>query len=103
MMPLVNDLLTELEGYQWFCSLDAASGFWLIMMTERARHLSAFVCSLGHFKWLRIPFGLKNAPMIYQPIIEMLCGATFSLKEAGMRFRRMHEMWRKKHRTDNRY
>ncbi|KAE9070279.1 hypothetical protein PF010_g26340 [Phytophthora fragariae] len=28
-MPLVDDLLTELESYLWFCSLDAASGFWL--------------------------------------------------------------------------
>ncbi|OWY92377.1 hypothetical protein PHMEG_00038653 [Phytophthora megakarya] len=32
-MPLVDDLLTELENYVWFCSLDAASGFWAIMMT----------------------------------------------------------------------
>ena len=38
-MPLVEDLLTELEGYLWFCSLDAASGFWAVMMTERARHI----------------------------------------------------------------
>ncbi|KAE9008250.1 hypothetical protein PR001_g16751 [Phytophthora rubi] len=26
-MPLVDDLLTELESYLWFCSLDAAYGF----------------------------------------------------------------------------
>ncbi|OWY95984.1 hypothetical protein PHMEG_00033867, partial [Phytophthora megakarya] len=65
-MPLVDDLLTELESYLWFCSLDAASGFWAILMTMRARKVSAFVCALGHFEWLRMPFGLKNAQMIYQ-------------------------------------
>ncbi|OWZ00620.1 hypothetical protein PHMEG_00028148, partial [Phytophthora megakarya] len=64
-MPLVDDLLTELENYLWACSLDAASGFWAIKMTMRARKTSAFVCALGHFEWLRMPFGLKNAPMIY--------------------------------------
>ncbi|KAE8962634.1 hypothetical protein PF011_g29311 [Phytophthora fragariae] len=69
-MPLVDDLLTELESYLWFCSLDAASGFWAVMMTRRAREISAFVCALGHFEWLRMPFGLKNAPMIYQRIID---------------------------------
>ncbi|GMF17649.1 unnamed protein product [Phytophthora fragariaefolia] len=69
-MPLVDDLLTELESYLWFCSLDAASGFWAVMMTQRAREISAFVCALGHFEWLRMPFGLKNAPMIYQRIID---------------------------------
>ncbi|GMF24270.1 unnamed protein product [Phytophthora fragariaefolia] len=69
-MPLVDDLLTELDAYLWFCSLDAASGFWAVMMTRRARWISAFVCSLGHFEWLRMPFGLENAPMIYQRLID---------------------------------
>ncbi|KAE8961733.1 hypothetical protein PR001_g29949, partial [Phytophthora rubi] len=32
--------------------------------------ISAFVCALGHFEWLRMPFGLKNAPMIYQRMID---------------------------------
>ncbi|GMF62089.1 unnamed protein product [Phytophthora fragariaefolia] len=26
-MPLVDDLLTDMEKYMWYCSLDAASGF----------------------------------------------------------------------------
>ncbi|KAG4046776.1 hypothetical protein PC123_g17860 [Phytophthora cactorum] len=69
-MPLVDNLLTDLECYLWFCSLDAASGFGAIMMTLRARKVSAFVCALGHFEWLRMPFGLKNAPMIYQRMID---------------------------------
>ncbi|KAE9308744.1 hypothetical protein PF008_g20883 [Phytophthora fragariae] len=69
-MPLADDLLTDLEKYLWYCSLDAASGFWAIMMTRRARQISAFVCALGHFEWLRMPFGLKNAPMIYQRMID---------------------------------
>ena len=59
-MPLVDDLLAELIIYQWFCSLDAASVFWAVMMTERARHVSAFVCALMHFMWLRMPFGPKE-------------------------------------------
>ncbi|GMF42918.1 unnamed protein product [Phytophthora fragariaefolia] len=56
-MPLVDDLLTDMEKYLWYCSLDAASGFWAVMMTQRARKISAFVCALGHFEWLRMPFG----------------------------------------------
>ncbi|KAE9288901.1 hypothetical protein PR003_g25692 [Phytophthora rubi] len=46
----------------WFMSLDMASGFWAIRMTERAKMISAFVCPFGHFQWVRMLFGLKNAP-----------------------------------------
>ncbi|OWY90389.1 reverse transcriptase, partial [Phytophthora megakarya] len=69
-MPLVDDLLTDMEAYLWFCSLDAASGFWAVMMTERARKVSAFVCALGHFDWRRMPLGLKNVSMIYQRMMD---------------------------------
>ncbi|OWZ06920.1 hypothetical protein PHMEG_00020760 [Phytophthora megakarya] len=65
-MPLVDDLMTNMEAYLWFCSLHVASRFWAVMMPERARKVSAFVCALGHFEWRRMPFGLTNAPMIYQ-------------------------------------
>ncbi|KAI9992467.1 hypothetical protein PInf_017880 [Phytophthora infestans] len=34
------------------------------------RQIAAFVCTLGHFEWLRMLFGLKNAPMIYQRLID---------------------------------
>jgi len=54
----------------WFCSLDAASGFWAILMTQRASNISAFVCPLGHFQWTRMPFGLKNAPALYQRMLD---------------------------------
>ncbi|POM67410.1 Hypothetical protein PHPALM_16599 [Phytophthora palmivora] len=57
-MLLVDDLLTDMEAYLWFCSLDAASRFWAIMMTQKARKISAIACALDHFEWLRMPFGL---------------------------------------------
>ncbi|OWZ03256.1 reverse transcriptase [Phytophthora megakarya] len=53
----------------WFMSLDMASGFWAVRMTERAKLISAFTCPFGHIQWVRMPFGLKNAPLIYQQMI----------------------------------
>ncbi|KAE9265586.1 hypothetical protein PR003_g32411, partial [Phytophthora rubi] len=54
----------------WFLSLDMASGLWAVPMTLRAKHISAFICPLGHFQWTRMPFGLKNAPLIYQQMLD---------------------------------
>ena len=82
-MPLVDDMLNELESYQLLCSLDAASRFWAVLMTEQARHLSAFVCYLGHFEWLRMPLGHKNASMIYQLLIDNACRVMLSHKMGG--------------------
>lgn len=58
-MPLVSDLLEDLDSLLWFCSLDMASGFWVVSMTERARSISAFITPFGLFEWNRMPFGLK--------------------------------------------
>ncbi|CAI5711489.1 unnamed protein product [Peronospora effusa] len=74
-MPLINELLEDLDGALWYCSLDMASGFWVVSMTERVRLISAFVTPLGLFEWLRMHFGLKNAPQIYQRLLDnALCG-----------------------------
>ncbi|GMF36175.1 unnamed protein product [Phytophthora fragariaefolia] len=69
-LPLIDDLLIGFESTMWFMSLDMASGFWAVPMTLRAKHISAFICLLGHFQWTRMPFGLKNAPLIYQQMLD---------------------------------
>ncbi|KAE9311866.1 hypothetical protein PR003_g19909 [Phytophthora rubi] len=68
-LPLIDDLLIGFESAMWFMSLDMASGFWAIRMTERAKLISAFVCPFEHFQWVRMTFGLKNAPLVYQAVI----------------------------------
>ncbi|KAE8978268.1 hypothetical protein PR002_g24762 [Phytophthora rubi] len=47
-----------------------ASRFWVVSMTDRARAISAFITPFGLFEWNRMPFGLKNAPQIYQRLID---------------------------------
>ncbi len=32
--------------------------------------LSSFVCPMGKFMFKRMPFGLKNAPAIFQSVVE---------------------------------
>ncbi|OWY96985.1 reverse transcriptase [Phytophthora megakarya] len=69
-MPLISDLLVDLDKAVWYCSLDMASGFWAVTMTDRAREISAFITPFGLFEWGRMPFGLKNTPQIYQRLVD---------------------------------
>lgn len=69
-MPAIDELLENFDAVMWMCSFDACSGFWSVGMTARASNISAFICQLGHFQWLRMPQGLKNAPQIYQRMLD---------------------------------
>ena len=59
-MPLIGDLLQDMDKAMWYCSLDMASGFWVVEMKKRARSISAFITPSGLYEWLWIPFGLKK-------------------------------------------
>ena len=69
-MPVVDEMLMNFGAVMWCFSFDACSGFWTVGMTRRAREISAFICPLGHFEWLRMPQGLMNAPSIYQRMLD---------------------------------
>ena len=69
-MPLISELLQDMDKAMWYCSLEMASGFWVVEMTERARSISAFITPSGLFEWLRMPFGLKIVPQICQRLID---------------------------------
>ncbi|KAG2994698.1 hypothetical protein PC120_g21932 [Phytophthora cactorum] len=69
-MPSINELLEDLDKMLWYCSLDMVSDFWVVTMTDRARPILAFITIFGLFERNRMPFGLKNAPQIYQRLLD---------------------------------
>ena len=46
-MPLISELLEDMDKALWYCSLDMASGFWVVEMTERARMVFAYIKHFG--------------------------------------------------------
>ena len=42
-MPLISELLQDMDKAKWYCSLGMASGFWVVEMVERARAISALI------------------------------------------------------------
>jgi hypothetical protein len=60
-MPLVEDIISQLGKSAWFTALDLQSGFWQIKMAPEDMGKTALVTKSGLFKWIVMPFGLKNA------------------------------------------
>ena len=69
-LPNINDLLDKLGRCQYFSTLDLASGYHQIEMNPKDVEKTAFNTENGHFEFLRMPFGLKNAPATFQRVID---------------------------------
>lgn len=74
-LPLIDDQLTNLSGNNFFTSLDLASGYYQVPMAENSQPLTAFVTPDGHYEFKRMPFGLANAPAVFQRVINNMLGS----------------------------
>ena len=71
-LPRIDDLLDELGKAKFFSTLDLASGFWQIHVHDGSQEKTAFSTPFGLFEFRVMPFGLKNAPSVFQRLMQQV-------------------------------
>lgn len=69
-IPQIPVILSNLGKARFFTTLDLKSGFHQITLSEQDREKTAFSVGNGKYEFCRLPFGLKNAPSIFQRAID---------------------------------
>ena len=73
-MPTIDDVLPELTKAKWFSLVDAKEAFWHCQLDTSSSRLTMFDTPFGHYRWLRLPYGVKVAPEeFYKKFSDALC------------------------------
>ncbi|KAK3508883.1 hypothetical protein QTP70_012515 [Hemibagrus guttatus] len=65
-LPLVPAVLERFRGATVFSKLDLRSAYNLIRIWEGDEWKTVFVTCIGHYEYLVMPYGLANAPSVFQ-------------------------------------
>lgn len=71
-IPNIRQMLNRIgeRKPKWFGIIDLTKGYYQAPLSEKSKHLTAFITACELFEWNRVPMGLMGAPSYFQ---KMMC------------------------------
>ena len=74
-LPQMQETMESMVGARFFSTMDLKSGFWQVKVAKDSQQYTAFtVGSMGVYEFLRMPYGLCNAPATFQRLMQNCLG-----------------------------
>ena len=71
-LPWIGDIFASLEGGNIFSKLDLAHAYQQVALDEATKKFTTINTSKGFYQYIRLPFGVSSAPVIFQRMMESL-------------------------------
>ena len=68
-MPNMKDVISTIGRNSVFSTIDMMQGFHQIELEDESKPMTAFSTAQGHYQYVRMPFGLKSAPVTFVRLI----------------------------------
>ena len=66
-LPFIDQVLERVSGHPFHCFLDGYFGYFKKEIDVEDQEKTTFTCPFGTYAYRRMPFGLCNAPVTFQP------------------------------------
>lgn len=71
-IPNIEEIFSRLNGGEKFTKIDFSDAFLQVELEEDSKMLTTISTPFGFFKYCRMPFGISNAPAIFQGISDQI-------------------------------
>ncbi|KAJ3641419.1 hypothetical protein Zmor_027927 [Zophobas morio] len=69
-LPRIDDVVYAAKRNFYMSTIDLKSGFWQVPVRIEDREKTAFITPFGLYRFIRMPFGLRNSPATFQRLMD---------------------------------